>query len=166
MKSKVEEISSTGELPSTSSAPNNTWKFRRPSLSAGNMLKLPDIPKLQMAKPKADTLILSESSNNTLSDIDSGKRAIESLASTNIIDEGLVSAPPSTETGHPVPPTLPYKEDETPPTSSSAQIVDESVTTESRVDGMNGGEVDASIPDHPSMLDQRSYDFRDRRLDY
>ena len=41
-----------------------------------------------------------------------------------------------------------------------------------KVDGITGGEMDSpAVPEsnetwYPSMLDQKTYDFRDRRLDY
>lgn len=130
----------------TPTAPSHSWKFRRPP---GNVLRLPELPKIQMPKVKQqEDILLSDISkdtaklNETYDDTNTFK--IPDVAQSNNITEKLL--PP---VGEPPNQPAPMLQQESQPDAET-------------------GEVDALTNEtwYPSMLDQRQYDFRDRRLDY
>ena len=139
--------------PSTS---HSTWKFRRPT---GNVLKLPELPKIQVPMVKQDDVLLSDISSveaklntTSLGDKIANQRNDVKEFTTNSTDELLES---SFDT--------PIKHSELTSNEEESRL---------KVDGITGGEMDSpAVPEsnetwYPSMLDQKTYDFRDRRLDY
>ena len=134
---------------------HNTWKFKRLS---GNIIKLPELPKLQMPKARQegallsdnlrDTAIFNATNLNTVSP--TGERHKEGAQMSN-----STNATFTTRAEIPIPPA-PTGNEGSPPS----------------VDGMVCENFDSLlVPDinetwYPSMIDQKPYDFRDRRLDY
>jgi hypothetical protein len=153
MSSNKIENSKEESLDAKPSA-SNTWKFRRPS---GNVMRLPELPKIQMSKPKSENILLSDASKDATN-----------VNGTNIVDDTIADM----TLGIPM------------PTDNSSAIL--SITPEEsqneypppQLDGsqlplsFDDGQVDSLIiPEsnetwYPSMLDLKEYDFRDRRLDY
>ena len=146
----------TSKIP-PSAVSHSTWKFRRPN---GNMLKLPELPKIQLPTAKQDDVLLSDISSvepklNTTSLSDEITNQIHDMkeSMTNITDE-LLECPSDTSMKH---------------SKITELSKEESVL---KVDGITGGETDflaeteSNETWYPSMLDQKQYDFRDRRLDY
>lgn len=137
---------------------HNTWKFRRPS---GNILKLPDLPKIQMPKA-SDNILLSDITNEAMqlnrTNLDVDTSAHGKMEPT-VLDN-------STNLSLLLPSDVTPEQPASPPPKADKSLFS--------VDGMNGGEVNfnlANVPEanetwYPSMLDQKEYDFRDRRKDY
>ena len=143
-------VESTEQSPKDEPATfsHNTWKFRRPS---GNILKLPELPKLQMPKARQEGTHLDDVSKDTVmfnaTNLDNCMTKMGAQMSNN------TNATIPSET--PMPPTATGNEES--PLSVEGTICED-------FDSL-------LIPDinetwYPSMIDQKPYDFRDRRLDY
>ena len=150
---KVENTEESSKA--THSSSHNTWKFRRPS---GTILKLPDLPKIQMPRGKLDDILLSNDPMN----VNETKLGDENTSTNDSFDVPMTSNHSIVER---ILPDLPSDESCLPSLGMEEEIP-------LGLDGVNnGGEVNARIPEsneswYPSMLDQKDYDFRDRRLDY
>ena len=132
----------------TPSTPSHSWKFRRPS---GNVLRLPELPKIQIPKVKPDGVLLSDVSKDATK-----------LNETIIADDTIQipeAAPLNNSTS-----ITPLEISDEPPRQSHPLLLENQESPSSS----GSGEVDTIMNEtwYPSMLDQKQYDFRDRRLDY
>ncbi|KAL7521684.1 hypothetical protein ACHAWX_006358 [Stephanocyclus meneghinianus] len=166
------------EVKTLPPVPSHTWKFRRPSLSSG-ILRLPDMPKRQTFETKIDGLADSPRDgetiklNNTNAGVDPIISNSDALVAPVITGASASSFASSSSSANL---SLSEIQDRKFPSESLLHLhADEKEPWlgHSEYDaGINSGEVDTVIIPksnetwYPSMLGQKQYDFRDRRLDY
>jgi hypothetical protein len=148
------KIESKEESFDVKASASNTWKFRRP---AGNVIRLPELPKIQMPKPKPDGILLSDVSKDATK-----------VNGTNIIEDTISGQ----SLGIPIPTDNSSTTLSISPEESHNELLSQQLDGPQSPLSFDDVEVDSLIiPEsnetwYPSMLDLKEYDFRDRRLDY
>eukprot|EP00804_Cyclotella_cryptica_P021717 CCRYP_012876-RB/>CCRYP_012876-RB protein AED:0.06 eAED:0.06 QI:334/0.8/0.83/1/0.8/0.66/6/506/945 len=160
------------EVKALPSVPNNSWKFRRPSLGSG-MLRLPDMPKRQISEAKTDDILFSRSPRDEesikLNDAHVGVDPIVSESVAQVVPKNTSESASSvaSPTSPPNLPLLGIQDRKMPPESSAQQQVGDGLGHPEYDTNKDSGEVDTVIIPksnetwYPSMLDQKQYDFRD-----